>query len=155
MSARVNGPADRWAWVEVDLAALRRNAKAFRAQIRPGTKMMAVIKADAYGHGAVACAKTLRSAGADQFAVATVAEGVELRKAGFDAPILILSQPPVDCVGTLVEYDLMPSVYEVDFALALGEAAAAEGKVAKYHLALDTGMTRIGVRRGDVLEVAE
>ena len=60
MSARVNGPADRWAWVEVDLAALRRNAKAFRAQIRPGTKMMAVIKADAYGHGAVACAKTLR-----------------------------------------------------------------------------------------------
>ena len=153
MSARVNGSADRWAWVEVDLAALRRNAKAYRAQIRPGTKMMAVIKADAYGHGAVACAKTLRSAGADQFAVATVAEGVELRKAGFDAPILILSQPPVGCVGTLVEYDLMPSVYEVDFALALGEAAAAEGKVAKYHLALDTGMTRIGVRRGDVLEV--
>jgi len=153
MAAKVSVPEDRWAWVEVDLAALRRNAKALKAQIRPGTKMMAVIKADAYGHGAVACAKTLHSAGADQFAVATVAEGVALRQAGIVWPILILSQPPVGCVGTLVEYDLMPSVYEVDFALALGEAAAASGKVAKYHLALDTGMTRIGVRRGDVVEM--
>jgi len=153
MTARVSVPEDRWAWVEVDLAALRRNAKAFRAQMRPGVRMMAVIKADAYGHGAVACAKSLRSAGADQFAVATVAEGVALRQAGVSLPILVLSQPPMSCVGTLVEYDLMPSVYEVDFALALGEAAAAAGKVAKYHLVIDTGMTRIGVRRGDVVEM--
>ena len=150
---RVRSPESRWAWVEVDLAALRRNTAAFRRLIGRGTQMMCVVKADAYGHGAVACAKTMRAAGADQFAVATVAEGVALREAGIEWPILILSEPPVDCVRTIVEHDLMPSVYTADFALALGEAAASAGRVARYHLALDTGMTRIGVRRGDVVEL--
>jgi alanine racemase len=78
---------------------------------------------------------------------------VALRRAGISWPILVLSEPPVDCVGTLVEYDLMPAVYTADFALALGEAAAAANRVARYHLAVDTGMTRIGVRRSDALEL--
>lgn len=150
---KVVSPQDRWSWVEVNLAALRRNTAAFRRQIARGVQMMCVVKADAYGHGAVACAKTMHAAGADQFAVATVAEGVALRRAGISWPILVLSEPPVDCVGTLVEYDLMPAVYTADFALALGEAAAAANRVARYHLAVDTGMTRIGVRRSDALEL--
>ncbi|QOY60909.1 alanine racemase [Thermophilibacter immobilis] len=150
---KVVSPQDRWSWVEVNLAALRRNTAAFRHQIARGVQMMCVVKADAYGHGAAACAKTMRAAGADQFAVATVAEGVALRRAGISWPILVLSEPPVDCVGTLVEYDLMPAVYTADFALALGEAAAAANRVARYHLAVDTGMTRIGVRRSDALEL--
>lgn len=150
---RVQGPDNRWSWVEIDLSALRRNARAFREQIGRGTQMMAVVKSDAYGHGAVACAKVLHSAGFSQFAVATVDEGVALRKAGIEWPILMLSEPPVTSVQTLVQYDIMPSVYTVDFALALGEAAAAADKVAKYHLAIDTGMTRIGVRMEDVLEM--
>lgn len=150
---KVVSPQDRWSWVEVNLAALRRNTAAFRHQIARGVQMMCVVKADAYGHGAVACTKTMRAAGADQFAVATVAEGVALRRAGISWPILVLSEPPVDCVGTLVEYDLMPAVYTADFALALGEAAAAANRVARYHLAVDTGMTRIGVRRSDALEL--
>ena len=150
---KVVSPASRWSWVEVNLAALRRNTQAFRRMIGRGTQMMCVVKADAYGHGAVPCAKTMHAAGANQFAVATVREGIALREAGIEWPILILSEPPVDCVRTLVEYDLMPAVYTADFALALGEAAASENRVARYHLAVDTGMTRIGVLRQDVVEL--
>ena len=150
---RVQGPESRWAWVEVNLAALRRNTTAFRRRLERGVELMCVVKADAYGHGAVPCIKVMHSAGASQFAVATVAEGVALREAGVEWPILVLSEPPVDCVRTLVEHDLMPSVYTADFALALGEAAAAENRVARYHLAVDTGMTRIGVRRSDAVEL--
>nr|WP_315522365.1 alanine racemase [Olegusella massiliensis] len=145
-------PSDRWAWVEIDLGAIKRNTRAFRSMIEPGTKLMCVVKANGYGHGAVACAKAMRSGGADQFAVATVAEGVELRKAGATRPILILNQPPVDAVPALVEYDIMPSVYGTEFALAYGECAAAANKVGKYHLAVDTGMTRIGVMPDEVRE---
>ncbi|WP_298580661.1 alanine racemase, partial [uncultured Olegusella sp.] len=123
--AQTQYPSDRWAWVEIDLGAIKRNTRAFRSMIDPGTKLMCVVKANAYGHGAVACAKAMRSGGADQFAVATVAEGVELRKAGATRPILILNQPPIDAVPTLVEYDIMPSVYGTEFVLAYGECAAA------------------------------
>ena len=150
--AQTQYPSDRWAWVEIDLGAIKRNTRAFRSMIDPGTKLMCVVKANAYGHGAVACAKAMRSGGADQFAVATVAEGVELRKAGATRPILILNQPPIDAVPTLVEYDIMPSVYGTEFVLAYGECAAAANKVGKYHLAVDTGMTRIGVMPDEVHE---
>ncbi|MDO4428439.1 MAG: alanine racemase [Atopobiaceae bacterium] len=150
---RVQGPESRWAWVEVNLAALRRNTSAFRRLLGRGVEMMCVVKADAYGHGAVPCIKTMHAAGASQFAVATVREGVALREAGIEWPILILSEPPATCVQTLVEYDLMPAVYTSEFALALGEAAASAGRVARYHLAVDTGMTRIGVRRADAVEL--
>ena len=150
---KVVSPESRWAWVEVNLAALRRNTAAFKRQLERGVQMMCVVKADAYGHGAVPCVKTMHAAGASQFAVATVAEGVALREAGIEWPILILSEPPVDCVRTIVEHDLMPAVYTSEFALALGEAAASMDRVARYHLAIDTGMTRIGVRRSDVMEL--
>lgn len=150
---KVVSPEDRWSWVEVNLAALRRNTTAFKRQLERGVQLMCVVKADAYGHGAVPCVKTMHAAGASQFAVATVAEGVALREAGIEWPILVLSEPPVDCVRTIVEHDLMPAVYTAEFALALGEAAASMGRVARYHLAVDTGMTRIGVRRADALEL--
>ena len=146
-------PSDRWSWVEVDLSALRRNTTAFKRRLERGVKMMCVVKADAYGHGAVRCANAMHTAGADQFAVATVAEGVALRQAGVEWPILILSQPPIDCVQALVENRLMPSVYDAEFALALGEAAASAGTVAQYHLIVDTGMTRIGVTPSDAVEL--
>ena len=146
-------PQDRWAWIEIDLSAVRHNVKAFKAQLNRGVKMMCVVKADAYGHGAAQCAKAMQSVGADQFAVATVDEGVELRCSGIDNPILVLSEPPVTSIPDLVRFDIMPSIYTVDFALAYGEASAAANKVGRYHLAIDTGMTRIGVRREDLLEV--
>ncbi len=152
MPQRRNEPADRWAWVEIDLSAVKKNTRAIKGLLGRGTKLMCAVKADGYGHGAVACAKAMRAAGADQFAVATVAEGVELREAGVDAPILLLSQTPEGALDTLVEHDLMPSVFTREFALAYGERAAAAGKVGHYHLALDTGMTRIGVLPDDAIE---
>lgn len=152
MASAAKSPATRWAWVEIDLGAVRRNTAAFRACLEPGVRMMCVVKADAYGHGAVRCAKAMLRAGADQFAVATVEEGVELREAGIAQPILMLSEPPADCVRMLLEHDIMPSVYTEEFALAYGECAASMGKVGLYHLAVDTGMTRIGVAWRDVVE---
>ena len=91
-------PQDRWAWIEIDLSAVRHNVKAFKAQLNRGVKMMCVVKAYAYGHGAAQCAKAMQSVGADQFAVATVDEGVELRCSGIDNPILVLSEPPVTSI---------------------------------------------------------
>lgn len=149
---REQGPKDRWAWVEVDLAALRRNARAFRDRMARGVRFMAVVKSDAYGHGAARCAEALSRAGVQQFAVATATEGMELRQAGIEEPILVLSEPPATAIDDLVAYDIMPSVYTTEFALAYGEAAAAAGKVGRYHLAIDTGMTRIGVLPEDVVE---
>jgi len=145
-------PTDRWAWVEIDLNAIRKNTRAIKALLRRGTKLMCAVKADGYGHGAIECTKAMKSAGADQFAVATVAEGVELRQAGIEWPILMLNQAPEGAIQTLVDYDIMPSVYTSEFALAYGECSAAAGKVGKYHLALDTGMTRIGVLPEDAIE---
>lgn len=145
-------PDTRWSWVEIDKGALRRNTRAFKEKLEPGVRMMAVVKADAYGHGAVECVKVMHAAGADQFAVATVEEGLELRRAGVTWPILILSEPPMECVQTLIENDIMPSVYTPEFVLAYGECAAAFDKVGKYHLAIETGMTRIGVGWKDALE---
>ncbi len=120
-------PNNRWAWAEINLGALRRNAKAFKAQLARSVKFMAIVKADAYGHGAAACTKALRSAGADQFGVATVDEGIALRQSGIEDPILVLNQPPLESIDDLVTFDLMPSVYEIDFALGFGEASSAAG----------------------------
>ncbi len=148
----VKYPKNRWAWVEVDLNAIRKNTRAFKAQIERGTKMMCAVKADAYGHGAVECAKTMHSAGADQFAVATVDEGIELRKGGVTQPILMLNESPLEGIDDLLAYDIMPAIYTTEFAYAYGERAVALDKVGKYHLAVDTGMTRIGVLPEDAVE---
>ena len=78
----IRSPEDRWAWVEIDLEAIRQNTAAIRRMMDRDAQMMCVVKADAYGHGAVRCARAMRRSGADQFAVATVAEGVELREEG-------------------------------------------------------------------------
>ena len=146
-------PDDRWAWVEIDLDAVRSNTAALKGLLARDVQMMCVVKADAYGHGAARCAKVMSRAGADQFAVATVREGIELRESGIREPIAILSEPPEESIQEVVDYDLAPAVYTQEFALALGECAAAAGKVAPYHLAVDTGMTRIGVNWRDALEL--
>ena len=145
-------PATRWAWVEIDRGALRRNTRAFKNLLKPGQRLCCVVKADAYGHGAVPCAKVMRSVGADMFAVATIEEGAELREGGITDPILVLSEPPLTAIDALLEHDLMPSVYTSEFALAYGERAVQCGRVGRYHMAIETGMNRIGVHYSDVLE---
>ena len=145
-------PAMRWAWVEIDRGALRRNVRAFKALLAPRQKMCCVVKADAYGHGAVECARVMNSMGVDMFAVATVAEGVELREAGIPAPILMLSEPPISAIPELIAHEIMPSIYTTEFALAYGECAVQAGTVGKYHLAIETGMNRIGVHYTEAVE---
>lgn len=145
-------PATRWAWVEIDQGALRRNTRAFKNLLGYGKRLCCVVKADAYGHGAVQCAKIMHATGADMFAVATVSEGVQLRESGIKSPILVLNEPPIDACDTLLEYQIMPSVYSSEFALAYGERAVEMGCVGKYHMAIETGMNRIGVHFTDVLE---
>lgn len=145
-------PATRWAWVEIDQGALRRNTRAFKNLLGYGKRLCCVVKADAYGHGAVQCAKIMHATGADMFAVATVSEGVQLREGGIKSPILVLNEPPIDACDTLLEYQIMPSVYSSEFTLAYGERAVEMGCVGKYHMAIETGMNRIGVHFTDVLE---
>ena len=145
-------PADRWAWVEIDTGALRRNTRAFLDIAGARRRVCCVVKADAYGHGAVACAKIMHAVGADMFAVATVREGVELRDGGITEPILLLNEPPEGAVETLLEYSIMPSIYTPEFALAYGECAARMGTVGRYHMAIETGMNRIGVHYTEVIE---
>lgn len=145
-------PATRWAWVEIDQGALRRNTRAFKNLLGYGKRLCCVVKADAYGHGAVQCAKIMHATGADMFAVATVSEGVQLREGGIKSPILVLNEPPIDACDTLLEYQIMPSVYSSEFALAYGERAVEMGCVGKFHMAIETGMNRIGVHFTDVLE---
>lgn len=145
-------PSTRWAWVEIDRGALRRNTRAFKNLLGPRQRLCCVVKADAYGHGAVECAKIMHATGCDMFAVATVMEGVELRRGGISEPILVLSEPPATAIDTLLEHSLMPSVYTSEFALAYGERAVSLGVVGRYHMAIETGMNRIGVHYADVID---
>ena len=146
-------PTDRhWAWREIDLGAIRHNVSEIRRRLRNGTHLMAVVKADAYGHGAVEVAKTALNSGADYLGVATIEEAIELREAYVNGPILVLSQPPESAIPLLLGYNIMPAIFTPDFAIAYGEAADALDRKAPYHLKINTGMNRIGVRHDEVLD---
>ena len=143
----------RWSWLEIDLAAIRHNVEDARAQLKPGTKLLAVVKADGYGHGAVECARAAIEAGASYLGVATAPEAFVLRRAGItDTPLMIISQPPAKTAPALLEHHVMPAVYDVDFARAYNDAAQKAGVAAPYHMAVNTGMNRIGVRWDEVVD---
>lgn len=142
----------RWAWVDVDLDAIRHNVGHVRSVVAPSA-LWAVVKADGYGHGAVEVARAVLEAGAQGLCVALVQEGVELREAGIDAPILVLSEQPVDAVDDIVRYRLMATVYTVAFIDALAAAARARRvDGVPVHLKIDTGMQRVGVSVEGVAE---
>lgn len=145
---------NRWAWVEVDLGAVAHNVRTLKALTAQGTLFMAVVKADGYGHGAVEVARASLSAGADRLGVATVDEAVELRLAGISAPIQLLSEPPESSIPTLLEHDVVPAVTTREFAVALGKLASMKGETARYHLKVDSGMSRIGIRAEEAAEFA-
>lgn len=150
-----NCPDTRSSWLEISKSALRSNTAFIQKQLQPKTRMMAVVKANAYGHGAVLCAKLFLAQGVEQLGVATVCEGIELRESGITAPILILSEPPESSIELLVKYRLMPTVQTAAFGLAYGEVSAAHGLVGEYHLGIDTGMTRNGIDWRDVVELRD
>ncbi len=145
---------ERWARVEVDLEAVRRNVRALKGRTEPGTLFMAVVKADGYGHGALPVARAALAAGADRLGVATVDEAVTLREAGITATIQLLSEPPASAVDLIIEHGVVPAVTTRAFAGALGRAGAARGIDTPYHLKIDTGMNRIGVPAGEAHEFA-
>jgi alanine racemase len=139
----------RHAWVEVETGAITKNVAALKALTKPGTRFMAVVKADGYGHGAVRVARAAMAGGADCLGVATVEEAVELREAGISAPVQLLSEPPESAIPQLLDARVVPTVATREFAVQLGKQAAARGTEARYHLKIDTGMNRIGVRAED------
>ncbi len=139
----------RYAWVEVNLEAVRQNLKRFRKHVGPDVRIMAVVKADGYGHGAPQCARAALSTGATMLGVATVDEGVALRHAGIAAPILVLAEPPMEAIPLILQHQLLTAAHSTEFVLALGEAADARGTVAGYHLKVDTGMNRVGIHYSD------
>ena len=127
----------------VDLDAIRHNMEAMKLNLRPGTKMIGVVKSDGYGHGSVPVALAIDSY-VWGYAVATAEEGVILRKHGITKPILVLGVVPFDGYQLLVDYDISSAIFQLKKAMRLSALAEKAGKKAVVHLALDTGMSRIG-----------
>jgi len=132
-------------WAEIDLAALERNLRLIRASLPPGIRYVAVVKADAYGHGLQHTAARLMHAGADLFAVANVTEAAALRELGPGWPILLLSPLLPEEDRALADYDLAATISTADEAARFAAVGAAAGKRISVHLKVDTGMGRLGV----------
>lgn len=130
-------------WAEVDLDKLAHNMREIR-RVSKSKDIIAVIKADGYGHGALDIAPTLLENGATRIAVAVVSEAVELRRGGIDAPIMVLGFTPPSLSDMLLRYDIEQTVYSYELAKEISVMAKKKNKVAKLHIALDTGMGRIG-----------
>ncbi|MDR3589961.1 MAG: alanine racemase [Negativicutes bacterium] len=135
---------------EIDLAAIRHNIVQIRNKIGPAAKLVAVVKANAYGHGAVPVSRAALQAGADCLAVALPEEGAQLRAAGFTVPIFILGLTLPEQAGLVIANDLIATVSSSEGIRALGAAARAAGKQASFVLKTDTGMGRIGVTPAEV-----
>jgi len=137
-------------WAEIDLDALAANFQIVKERVGPEVKVMAVVKANAYGHGAVECARRLEREGADWFGVALPEEGIELRNAGVSKPILCLAGFWGRQATACLERQLVPVVYRLEMIEALDRAARERRTVADVHVKVDTGMGRLGVRFDEV-----
>ena len=131
-------------WAEISLGNLEHNYRALRA-CAPDSKFLGVVKANAYGHGAVPVARKLEELGADYLSVACLNEAMELRQAGIRMPILILGATPEELAGLVVDYDVTQTVFTPGLAQALSQAAGVQGRRAKIHVKVDTGMSRLGL----------
>ncbi|NDO19661.1 alanine racemase [Lachnospiraceae bacterium MD329] len=140
---------DKRTWAEVNLDAIAHNIKEIRKITAPGAQIMAVVKADAYGHGFLEVTKTLLENGADRLAVAVLQEGKQLRSRGVTVPILILGASGEETAEEIINFDITPSVFTYDFAKALSYEAEKKEKVTKIHIKIDTGMSRIGFLAGE------
>lgn len=132
--------------VEIDLDALKHNFEEIKKATTDGAGILAVVKADAYGHGAIEIAKTLIDSGAAGLCLATIDEAVELRKHGISVPMMTLGFTDPSRYKDAVKYDVEQSVYSYEVAKALSDEAVAQGKKLKIHVKLDTGMGRIGFK---------
>ena len=147
--------SQRPTWAEIDLDNLADNFRSVKEFVGPRLKYMAVVKADAYGHGAVECARRLEAEGVDWFGVALPEEGVELRRAGIRKLILCLGGFWADQESLVLNYGLTPVVFQIEKARQLNDAAILRGTDVSIHVKIDTGMGRLGVRHDQVREFAD
>ncbi|WP_027364179.1 alanine racemase [Desulfotruncus alcoholivorax] len=135
-------------WAEVNLNSIANNVRNLKKITAPGAELMAVVKADAYGHGAIPVARTLLENGATFLGVARVSEGIILRQAGIDVPVLVLGYTVPEDFDNLISYQLTQTIYNLETAELLSAAAARSGKKALVHIKIDTGMGRLGFLPG-------
>ena len=131
-------------WAEISLPDIRHNYESIRAQLPAGCRFLGVVKADAYGHGALPVSRLLQDAGADYLAVSCLDEALELRHGGITMPILILGHTPHEYTETLIDNRITQTVSALAKAREYSAAATALGKTLKVHMKLDTGMSRLG-----------
>ncbi len=136
-------------WAQISLSALEHNYRTLRACLREDCRFLGIVKKDAYGHGALEVAQKLERLGCDMLAVACLDEAVALRRAGISAPILILGVTQPEFARQVVEHDITQTVFTRELACALSRAAGEQGKTARAHIKLDTGMSRVGVLAHD------
>jgi alanine racemase len=139
-------------WAEIDLEAVANNLRAIKALLDPRTAVMAVVKANAYGHGLVRVAQAAARE-ADRLGVALIEEAVRLRQAGLRLPIQLLSEPPTAAADQIVYQDLIAPVYSKEMAAALSREAVKQGRRVKVHLKIDTGMRRVGVKPEEAIDL--
>ena len=145
---------NREVYAEINLGAIRHNLTAIRRHIQAAARLCVVVKANAYGHGAVEVSKVAVECGADFLAVATVEEALELRRAGFTLPVLILGLIPRAAAEVVVENKITATVADLETAKKISAAAVKFDAQAKIHLKIETGMGRIGVYPADAVELA-
>lgn len=141
-------------WAEINLDAIAHNVKAYKNHVGPDVEVMAVVKANAYGHGAAPVARAALEAGAARLAVHRLNEAVELRKAGLTAPILIMGYTPPEAAEEVLRWELTPSLITLDFARALSARAASGGGRVPVHIKVDSGMSRYGLMPTEVPKFA-
>lgn len=141
----------RDAWVEVNLEYLAQNVKALKKLVKPDVKLLAVVKADAYGHGATMVAPTMLASGVDMLGVASIDEGLDLRNAKIYCDILVLGAVPVWAFESLVDNDISASIFSEEHIHACKQTFDRTGKKVKAHIKIDTGMNRIGVSEADAV----
>src|SRR5262245_46537674 len=144
--------AQRPTWAEVDLNNLAANFHVVRERVGPDVKVMAIVKADAYGHGAVQCARRLVKEGAEWFGVALPEEAIELRAAGIGQPILSLGGFWQGQASACIQQRITPVVYRLDMVAAIDRAACDAGVTVDVHVKIDTGMGRLGIRSDQLSE---
>ena len=131
-------------WAEIDVNAAEKNFKVIKSKLNKDTKLCCVVKANAYGHGAVYLSKLYESLGADCFAVSNIEEAMQLRNNGIVTPILILGYTPTECASILAENNISQTVFSHSYAKELSNSASSDGVRVKIHIKLDSGMGRIG-----------
>ena len=149
---RTNVNIHRDAWVEINISNLEHNIREIKKNIPSGVKLLGVVKADAYGHGAVMLAPTILASGIDMLGVASIDEGLDLREAKINSEILVLGAVPVWAVESAIKNNISISIFTKDHLQACKEAYKRTGIKPKVHIKIDTGMNRIGVRYEDAVE---